>query len=71
MARNKRYIRINERIQDVYKILAALDDAAIEYEWLGHDKDISVIEINLGSMSKTYNDAVGGGYEYVRKEEKE
>lgn len=59
MARNKRYIRIDERTDDPYKFMAALDALGLEYQWFGHDKHISVIELNVGNMCKTYNDAVG------------
>lgn len=56
---NKRYIKIDERKVDAYRYLNALDILGIEYEWYGHDKNISIIEINVGDMWKTYNDAVG------------
>ena len=59
MARNKRYIRIDERTQDPYKLMAALDQVGITYDWFGHDKHISVIEIDIKQMHKTYDEAVG------------
>jgi hypothetical protein len=54
----KRYMRIDERTTNAHRLMVALDKLGIEYEWYGHDKHISVIEINVGNLAKTYNDAV-------------
>ena len=59
MARNKRYIRIDERTQDPYKLINALEQVGITIDWFGYDKNISVIEINIAQMYKTFDDAIG------------
>lgn len=61
----KRYIYIDESKVDVYRILHAIDILGIEHEFYGHDKNISIIEINVGNMWRTYEDAANLGGQFA------
>jgi hypothetical protein len=54
----KRYMRIDGRLTHEQTILVALDKLGIEYQWHAHDEHISIIEIDVDSLAKSYHDAV-------------
>ena len=54
---NYRYISVASDT-NLFGLLDLLDSVGIYYDVYAHSEDITIVEINVGKMWKTYDDAV-------------